>query len=49
VRGYDERVANGYTVSRFVDLRADYGHQLLHLPGDPKLGQVLHASLTVVY
>lgn len=38
-----------YTVSRFVDLRADYGHQMLKLPGATKLGQVLHVSMTVGY
>ena len=38
-----------YTVSRFVDLRADYGHELLKLPGATKLGQVLHVSLTMGY
>ena len=35
-----------YSLSRYVDLRADYGDQLLRLPGAKKLGQVLHVSLT---
>jgi hypothetical protein len=30
-------------------MRADYGRQLLKLPGVAKLGQVLHISMTVGY
>ena len=38
-----------YTVSRFVDLRFDYGWQQLKLPGAPTTGRAAHLSLTVGY
>lgn len=36
-----------YLLSRFVDVRLDYGHQLLKAPGATTLDNVLHVSVTV--
>jgi hemolysin activation/secretion protein len=38
-----------YTVTRYVDLRIDYGFQQRRLPGASSLGQLLQASLTISY
>jgi hemolysin activation/secretion protein len=36
-----------YVLSRFVDVRLDYGHELLKAPGAAKLDNVLHVSITI--
>jgi hemolysin activation/secretion protein len=37
-----------YSISRYLDLRLDYGHQIIPLPG-ANLGNAVHVSLTVGY